>query len=156
MFIPDAYLGNFDRHNGNWGFLINQNTKTAKISPIFDCGSCLFPQNSEEQMNNIINNKDEVELRIFTFPNSAIRENNIKINYFRFLKDNHQENKEIQKSINKVGIRILENEENIKNLIETTEYITNTHKSFIKIILKNRFKELIYPFIKNNTASWGL
>lgn len=156
MFILDTYLGNFDRHNGNWGFLINQNTKTAKISPIFDCGSCLFPQNSDEQMNNIINNKNEIELRIFTFPNSAIRENNIKINYFRFLKDNHQRNKELKKSINKVGVKILENEENIKNFIENTEYITDIHKNFIKTMLENRFKELIQPFIENNTISWGL
>ena len=27
MFIVDALVGNFDRHNGNWGFLINENLK---------------------------------------------------------------------------------------------------------------------------------
>lgn len=155
MFVLDSYLGNFDRHNGNWGFLVNENTKTAKISPIFDCGSCLFPQNSEEQMYNIIKSEEEIELRVFTFPNSAIRENNVKINYYRFLKDNHQENKELQKSINKVGIRILEKENLIENLIDSTEYITGIHKNFIKIMLKNRFKKLIGPFIEKKTISWG-
>lgn len=156
MFVLDTYLGNFDRHNGNWGFLVNENTKTAKISPIFDCGSCLFPQNSEEQMYNIIKSKEEIELRVFTFPNSAIRENNAKINYYRFLKDNHQENKELQKSINKVGTRILEKENLIENLIDSMEYITDIHKNFIKIMLKNRFKKLIGPFIEKKTISWGL
>lgn len=156
MFVLDTYLGNFDRHNGNWGFLVNENTKTAKISPIFDCGSCLFPQNSEEQMYNIIKSKEEIELRVFTFPNSAIRENNAKINYYRFLKDNHQENKELQKSINKVGTRILEKENLIENLIDSIEYITDIHKNFIKIMLKNRFKKLIGPFIEKKTISWGL
>ncbi|MCI9596343.1 MAG: hypothetical protein HFE75_03415 [Firmicutes bacterium] len=24
MFIVDALVGNFDRHNGNWGFLVNE------------------------------------------------------------------------------------------------------------------------------------
>ena len=24
MFIADAFLGNFDRHNGNWGFLVDE------------------------------------------------------------------------------------------------------------------------------------
>ena len=24
MFIADAFLGNFDRHNGNWGLLVNE------------------------------------------------------------------------------------------------------------------------------------
>ena len=26
MFIVDAFIGNWDRHNGNWGFLYNANT----------------------------------------------------------------------------------------------------------------------------------
>ena len=156
MFVLDAYLGNFDRHNGNWGFLVNENTKTAKISPIFDCGSCLFPQNSEEQMDNIIKSKEEIDLRVFTFPNSAIRENNVKMNYYRFLRDNHRGNIKLQKSINKVGERILENQKIIENLIENTEYITDIHKNFIKVMIKNRFKELIQPFMEKKTISWGL
>lgn len=156
MFVLDTYLGNFDRHNGNWGFLVNENTKTAKISPIFDCGSCLFPQNSEEQMYNIIKSKEEIDLRVFTFPNSAIRENNVKMNYYRFLRDNHRGNIKLQKSINKVGERILENQKIIENLIENTEYITDIHKNFIKVMIKNRFKELIQPFMEKKTISWGL
>lgn len=48
MFITDALLGNFDRHNGNWGFLINEELKTAEIAPVYDCGSCLYPQLSLE------------------------------------------------------------------------------------------------------------
>ena len=36
MFIADAFLGNFDRHNGNWGFLVDQKAQTAEIAPIYD------------------------------------------------------------------------------------------------------------------------
>ena len=44
MFVVDAFIGNRDRHNGNWGFLYNQEKDEMKIAPIFDCGSALFPQ----------------------------------------------------------------------------------------------------------------
>lgn len=37
MFIVDSFVGNFDRHNGNWGFLINKGTNKVEIAPIFDC-----------------------------------------------------------------------------------------------------------------------
>ena len=37
----DALLGNFDRHGANWGFIKEDNKYT--IAPIFDNGSCLFP-----------------------------------------------------------------------------------------------------------------
>ncbi|MCM1040635.1 MAG: HipA domain-containing protein [Ruminococcus sp.] len=42
MFVIDALLGNFDRHNGNWGFLFDDNTQKATIAPVFDCGSCVI------------------------------------------------------------------------------------------------------------------
>ncbi len=29
QFIADAFLGNFDRHNGNWGVLVDENLGTA-------------------------------------------------------------------------------------------------------------------------------
>lgn len=43
VFVIDALLGNFDRHNGNWGFLFDSKSQTAEIAPVFDCGSCLLP-----------------------------------------------------------------------------------------------------------------
>ena len=36
MFVVDAFIGNWDRHNGNWGFLYNQETDKLEIAPIFD------------------------------------------------------------------------------------------------------------------------
>ena len=39
MFIADSLVGNFDRHNGNWGFLINEELKKIEIAPIYDCAS---------------------------------------------------------------------------------------------------------------------
>ena len=41
VFVADALLGNFDRHNGNWGFLYDDNTGETEIAPMFDCGSGL-------------------------------------------------------------------------------------------------------------------
>ena len=50
MFIVDALIGNWDRHNGNWGFLYNTITDEISLAPIYDCGSCLFPQADEAIM----------------------------------------------------------------------------------------------------------
>lgn len=48
MFVVDVLLGNFDRHNGNWGFLYDDSTESMSIAPIYDCGSCLLPQADEK------------------------------------------------------------------------------------------------------------
>ena len=50
MFIADSLVGNFDRHNGNWGFLINESLRQIEIAPIYDCASCLYPQLTDERI----------------------------------------------------------------------------------------------------------
>lgn len=85
MFAADTFLGNFDRHNGNWGFLINREQESATLAPVYDNGSCLYPQLTLEQMKSIIESEQETNNRIYVFPNSAIKENDKKINYKAFL-----------------------------------------------------------------------
>ena len=36
MFIVDALIGNWDRHNGNWGFLYNTMTDEIHVAPVYD------------------------------------------------------------------------------------------------------------------------
>lgn len=44
LFIADALIANWDRHNGNWGFLYNEATDAVKIAPVWGCGSVLNSQ----------------------------------------------------------------------------------------------------------------
>ena len=85
MFVVDALLGNFDRHNGNWGFLVEEDTQISSLAPVFDCGSCLLPQADDSIMQRCLEDEDEMNARIYTFPTSMIKQNNKKINYFDFL-----------------------------------------------------------------------
>ena len=71
MFIVDALIGNWDRHNGNWGFLYNPETDKISLDPIYDCGSCLFPQADDEIMRKTLDDPAELEIRIFERPNSG-------------------------------------------------------------------------------------
>lgn len=145
LFILDSYLGNFDRHNGNWGFLIDNLNKSAEIAPIYDCGSCLFPQNTEDEMSRALNNKREIDIRVYSRPLSSIKINNKRINYYEYLKSLSKDNP-LMDNLNFIGNRILENQDIINNFIDSIDEITITHKEFIKLILENRFEKII----KNN------
>lgn len=65
MFVVDALLGNFDRHNSNWGFLFDESTGETTFAPIYDCGSCLLPQADERIMNEVLTNEDALNARVF-------------------------------------------------------------------------------------------
>ena len=79
MFVVDAFLGNFDRHNGNWGFLVDPTTRKAEIAPAFDFGSCLLPQADDDIMRRVIEDKAELDARIYNFPASALKQEGKKI-----------------------------------------------------------------------------
>lgn len=151
MFIADSLLGNFDRHNGNWGFLVDdENSRNAKISPIYDCGSCLYPQADLNLAKKVLTNKEELEKRVYVFPNSAIKIENIKINPYSFLLQT--DNQDCLKSLKKITEKI--NLKKINEIIDYTPIITDIHKDFLKTIIKAR-KELILEnaLIKNKNIT---
>lgn len=146
MFILDAYLGNFDRHNGNWGFLVNEEKDISRIAPIFDCGSCLYPQNTDENFSAIMNDKTMIEHRIYSFPKSALRNHKTNINYYTFLTTT--DNQDCLKALKKIFGRI--NENKINNIIDNTPYITDTHKKFLKFMLHERYEKILFKALQIN------
>jgi hypothetical protein len=85
MFIVDALIGNWDRHNGNWGFLYDTAQDTVTLAPVFDCGSCLYPQLDAEKMRAVLNDPHEMDFRVYEIPLSGIKQNDKKIKYYDFI-----------------------------------------------------------------------
>lgn len=135
VFVVDAFIGNFDRHNGNWGILGNEAKKCFEIAPIYDCGSSLLPNASDEQIKMLLNNESEMQNRIFVFPNSALKDNDEKkINYFKFLTstDNYECNLAITEIVPNIKM------DEINSLIEKTPLISNLQKDFYQKYLSQR------------------
>ncbi len=141
MFIVDALLGNWDRHNGNWGFLYNTITDEVSIAPIYDCGSCLFPQADEEIMKKTLADTAEREIRVFERPLSGIKVDGKKIQYFKFISS--LENDDCNRALKRILPRI--KMEKIYKIIDETPFISTLQKEFYKTILRER-KEKILDF----------
>ena len=138
MFVIDALIGNWDRHNGNWGFLYNQETDEIKLAPIFDCGSCLYPQIDEATIEKCLKDKNEFNARVYDFPTSAILKRGKRINYYSFITSH--EYKECDKAIERIKKTIKLDE--INKLIDELSMITDVHKLFLKKIIVARYIEL--------------
>ena len=144
MFIVDALIGNWDRHNGNWGFLYNNATDEVTLAPVFDCGSSLYPQADEDLMKKILSDKNELNHRIFDIPLSAVTYNGKKINYFKFLSEG--EFPDCNKALKRIASRI--DMKKIYEIIDNTPTITELQKEFYKTMLTAR-KERILDFSLN-------
>ena len=139
MFIADCLVGNFDRHNGNWGFLINEDLEKIEIAPIYDCASCLYPQLTDERIAEIINDEKEMEARIFVFPTSALKIDDKKINYFEYISslENEDCNNALSRMFPKIDL------EKINKIIDETPFISNVRKDFYKKIIKMRYEKIL-------------
>lgn len=141
MFIIDAFLGNFDRHNGNWGFLVDTATQETSVAPIYDCGSCLLPQADEKIMKLVIEKEEELNARIYQFPTSAVKLNGKKLNYHDFIVlCNFSEcNEALKRIMPRIDI------EKIFKFIDGVEELSAIQKSFYKRYLKGRYEKILLP-----------
>lgn len=132
MFIIDCLIGNTDRHNGNWGFILNKETGKTAFSPIYDCGSCLNPMLEDRDLEKV--SKTELKnLAINCY--SCLKENGKKINYISYIKQmsNEECNKAILRCFNNINMN------EIEKFIDDIECMSKTRKDFYKEIINMRY-----------------
>lgn len=144
VFIIDALLGNFDRHNGNWGFLYDEATDEASIAPVFDCGSCLLPQADENVMQKVLTSEPELHARIYQFPTSALKINDRKINYYDFI--TKADDPECLAALKRIFPRI--NLSEIDAFVDSVEPLTNLQREFYKTYIHARYELILLPAYK--------
>ena len=138
LFVVDAFLGNFDRHNGNWGFLVDPVSRKAEIAPAFDFGSCLLPQADDEIMRCVIKDKAERDARIYNFPASALKQNGKKIAYADFMAANRDGI--LAPSFTRIVPHI--DLAAINAFIDGTPLLTDLQRFFYKTYLSARYEAL--------------
>lgn len=138
IYIVDALLGNFDRHGANWGFMKENNIYT--LAPIFDNGSCLFPNMiDDDEMMAIINSREETDKRVFTFPTSQIQLNGKKSSYYDVI--NSLSYDECNKALEYVHKRI--DMDQIGELVDSTPLINDVQRQFYKHMIVARYDAII-------------
>ena len=139
IYIVDALLGNFDRHGGNWGFLKKNNCYS--LAPVFDNGSCLFPQlTDEDMMKKILDSEELTNDRIYRFPTSQVLLDGKKSSYYEVIVSL------TFKECNDALIRICKrySQRKIDDLIDSIQILTDVHKQFYKYIIRQRYEKILY------------
>ncbi|RQD68606.1 MAG: CtkA family protein [Tindallia sp. MSAO_Bac2] len=138
LYVVDALLGNFDRHGGNWGFIKENNE--YRLAPVFDNGSCLFPNLTDEtEMEAIINSEVETNRRIYTFPTSQILLNGKKSSYYEVISSLQYP------ECNEALVYIYQRFDlsGIFNIINEAPLINETQKRFYQHIIQHRYDRII-------------
>ena len=141
VFIIDTLLGNFDRHNGNWGFLYGETTGSVEIAPVYDCAGCLLLQADEKTILKVLSDEAELNARVFQFPTSAIKLNGRKINYYDFIHGG--KNADCNSALLRMFPRI--DLDQISAFIDRVDGISDLQKQFYKVYIRARYDRILLP-----------
>lgn len=132
QFILDALIGNTDRHNGNVSILVND--ESARICPIYDCGSSLLPTL----------NDDEITESNFLTICSVISDKNGRINYTDFFAN--KSNPDIDNALLRIISKI--NLPQIDDIISNTDGLSDKRKEIYKDFLHTRYQKILVPALE--------
>lgn len=140
VFIVDALLGNFDRHGSNWGFIKDGTTNRYRLAPVFDNGSCLYPQMADEDMmRSIMASEEQTRDRVFRFPTSQIKIGGDKSSYYEVISS--MKYAECNEALRRIFPLI--DLASIDALIDRTDFITGTHRGFYKHMIRARYELIL-------------
>jgi hypothetical protein len=147
-FIVDALIGNFDRHSGNWGYIVDLDSEDIRLAPVYDCGSSLFPELSDDKIAEVLADEASMNDRIYRYPAAALMVGGRKVAYYDFIANgNHPD---CRKALDRVYPKIDMDE--IHRIIDDTPLITEGRNMLYHRILSDRY-ELILTEAYNRQRS---
>ena len=148
MFVIDSLIGNNDRNNGNWGILVNEDTQSTRIAPVYDNGACFSTNMSEERMEMILKDETRFENSAYISRSSAFYENDNNINPLKYIEkaSNADLNRAILRIVPKINLNkikdIIYDVPNSKGKIKITSDII---KEFYYKLVEYRYNNILLP-----------
>lgn len=145
QFVVDAFIGNSNRHGGNWSFYIDTN-QDIRLFPIYSNGNALFAKYTEEKIKEFLENDNKYKSIVAQGNTPFISPDYHKIDPFSFIKKlsiKENSNKDLEAAIKRNYPKI--DLDKINTIIEDIpEYanglliISNDRKTLYKRILADR------------------
>ena len=144
-FVGDAFVGNFDRYMGNWGYLVSKINpdEPPMPAPIYDNGSTLFPSLSSTAMTDVLSNPKELMKRTLLFPKAAMAIDKNKVAYLDMLSSNFDPAMTLAVR-NKVP-EIRKSMPEIQEFIDDQTFLSDTKKTFYKTMRQARLDFVLEP-----------
>lgn len=148
MFVIDAFIGNNDRNEGNWGLVVDRETKELRIAPVYDNGAAFFNKASDTKLNIIYNNEFKFKQSVYESAISIYRQEGKPINPLKFIesmvnKDCNEAILRIVPKINLLDIQAIFNE--LPEKYNKLPVLSKIQKDFYMKALKYKYEKVLLP-----------
>lgn len=138
MFVVDALICNTDRHEGNWGVLLQTGTNTMSIAPVYDCGSSLVPLLADEELSFEAAKNFAVNSRSA----SVLESRRICFSQYILSMKNPDLNEAVKRIFPRIDMR------EIERIIESIDGISEKRKAFYKDLIRVTYELTLEPAYK--------
>lgn len=147
MFVVDAFIGNPDRNNGNWGVLYTGNGSV--ISPVYDNGNAFRNKASDRQLQKTIQNEEALKDSAYRIQSCFFEdENGKKINPNNYISE--LKNPKCADAVRRIvpRIRLGEIEKMIREIPEKwngLSVVSDIAKEYMYRVMETRYSDILYP-----------
>ena len=147
MFVVDAYIGNSDRNNGNWG-IISRYDGTMELAPVYDNGGCLNNKWDDAKMDRLLVDFNLLQAQAFTGVVCIFTKNEKRINPFQYMRETSD--RDCLHSIKKNIPTLKSKQKEILALIQDNPVLSDIQKKFYTHILDLRLKLALTPIYEKH------
>ena len=142
MFVMDAFIGNNDRNNNNWGVILKQDG-TKELAPVYDNGNCLNNKWDDEKMQSVLSDEKLMEAEAYKARRCIFELQGKRINPYHLIENMEYEDclKAVRKLTPKIGACMNQ----IQEMIEEIPAVSDVQKQFFFQILKRRYEKVLLP-----------
>lgn len=148
MFVIDAFIGNNDRNNGNWGVIVNENNQTTKIAPVYDNGNAFNNKSSDNQIKKILSAKSNLWDSAYTSRECVFSQNGKNINPLKFIENGTSKdcNEALKRIVPQIDLRqIKEIIYDVPNEYKGIRVTSDIQKEFYFKVLELRYEKILKP-----------
>ena len=152
MFVVDAFIGNNDRNNGNWGVIVNENTGESRPAPVYDNGASFSNKLSDNQMSKIMSDYGKFVESAYTNRICSFQDNGKNINPLKYIESRKDEdcNAAFLRIYPKIDIKeIRKIIDNIPEEHNGYRIMSDVQKDFYKKTLDYRYSQVFEKTYEN-------
>lgn len=145
MFIVDAFIGNTDRNNENWGIL--RYPDHEEIIPVFDNGNCLNCKWDKNKMLGILQNENALKAEAYNGRRCFHTIDGERINPYHYIQN--MNNEQCNNAVKRIVPRInMDKVNKIIDEVHNAKVISDIERGFYKTILQERYEKVLVPTLE--------
>lgn len=142
MFVTDAWIGNPDRNNSNWGIIIKRDG-TKALAPVYDNGNCFNCKWDDAKMEKVLEDGKSIQAEAFSGRRCIFELNRKRVNPYYLIESGEYDicNRALERLVPRMQAKL----PYIEEMIDEIPVLSDVQKKFYKIMLKRRLEKIFMP-----------